>query len=114
VSSERGESGRSAAWGPALAAFPGDTVPLYTVGQVSEMLGVQPAFLRRLDSMNVVNPSRSTGGQRRYTRLQIDEVHKVTQLIGEGLTLNAVQRILLLQAEIADLRRQLDQGRSQA
>ena len=112
MSSGRGESGLSPAWRPALTPFPGDTDPLYTVGQVSEMLGVQPAFLRRLDSMNVVIPSRSRGGQRRYTRLQIDELHKVTELMGEGFALNAVQRILLLEAEIVDLRRQLEQGRS--
>jgi MerR family transcriptional regulator, heat shock protein HspR len=87
--------------------FPGDAVPLYTVGQVADMLGVQTAFLRRVDALNVVSPSRSVGGQRRCTRLEIDGIHAVTELIGEGFTLPAVQRILALQAEVEDLRRQL-------
>ena len=36
--------------------FPDENVPLFTVGQVAEMLAVQPAFLRRLDAMEVVRP----------------------------------------------------------
>ena len=87
--------------------FPANTVPLYTVGQVAEMLGVQTPFLRRLDTLNVVSPSRSSGGQRRYTRLEIDDIDRVTQLVGEGMSLAAVQRILELRAEVAELKRQL-------
>ena len=33
--------------------------PLYSVGQVAEMLGVQAAYLRRLDLEEVVQPARS-------------------------------------------------------
>lgn len=92
---------------PASAPFPDDTIPLYTVGQVADMLGVQAAFLRRLDSQSIVSPSRSAGGQRRYTRDEIDDVYAAIRLVGEGMSLAAVQRILGLQAEVAELRRQL-------
>jgi DNA-binding transcriptional MerR regulator len=78
------------------------------------MLGVQAAFLRRLDTERVVMPSRSSGGQRRYSRADIDRVHVVNGLIAEGMTLAGALRIMELQAEIADLRRQLaDRGGSQ-
>ena len=111
MSQQSGRPGDDVPRLPAGAPFPGDAVPLYTVGQVAEMLGVQAGFLRRLDTFNVVSPSRSAGGQRRYTRLEIDDIHAVTALIGEGFTLPAVQRILALQAEVEDLRRQLAQRR---
>jgi DNA-binding transcriptional MerR regulator len=87
--------------------FPADDVPLYTVGQVAEMLGVQPAYLRRLDAHDVVRPSRSSGRQRRYSRLEIDRIGAVISLMDEGMTLAGAQRIIELQAEIDDLRRQL-------
>jgi DNA-binding transcriptional MerR regulator len=80
---------------------------LYSVGQVADMLDVQPAFLRRLDTEQVVMPSRSAGGQRRYSRTDIDRVHAVTGLLAEGMTLAGALRIMELQAEIADLRGQL-------
>lgn len=87
--------------------FPDDAVPLYTVGQVADMLGVQAAFLRRLDSQQVVTPWRSPGGQRRYSRLEIDHIDAITGLLDEGLTLAGAKRIIELQNEIAVLRRQL-------
>ncbi len=71
------------------------------------MLGVQPAFLRRLDVEQVVQPARSDGGQRRYSRAEIARVQQVSQMAGDGMTLAGIRRILLLEAEVADLRRQL-------
>ena len=94
---------------PTAAPFPDDTAPLYTVGQVSDILGVQPAFLRRLDTLDVVSPSRSDGGQRRYSRAEINAIAALNALIGEGMTVAGAQRILELQAEVADLRRRLDE-----
>lgn len=89
--------------------------PLYTVGQVADLLGVQPAFVRRLDTEEVVQPARSPGGQRRYNRLELARIQTVSQMTAEGITLTGVKRIMalqaeldLLQAEIALLRQQLD------
>jgi MerR family transcriptional regulator, heat shock protein HspR len=81
--------------------------PLYTVGQVADMLQVQPAFLRRLDSEDLVSPERSEGGQRRYTRSEIDQVQRVNELAGEGLTLAGIRRLLVLEAEVAQLKREV-------
>lgn len=81
--------------------------PLYTVGQVSSMLDVQPAFLRRLDSENLVCPERSGGGQRRYSRAEIGVIQRVTELAGEGLTLAGIKRLLVLEAEVEALRAQV-------
>ncbi len=85
--------------------------PLYSVGQVADMLGVQPAFLRRLDLEQVVQPARSEGRQRRYSRVDIGRVEQVSNLAGEGMTLNSIKRILQLEAELAALKRQLEAER---
>lgn len=84
------------------------TAALYTVGQVASMLGVQPAFLRRLDTEEVVQPARSPGGQRRYSRVEIGQVERVTALAAEGLTLAGIRRLLILEAGVAELQRLLD------
>jgi DNA-binding transcriptional MerR regulator len=80
---------------------------LYTVGQVADMLGVQPAFLRRLDTEAVVQPARSPGGQRRYSRTDIGHIQRVTSLTGEGMTLAGIRRLLALEAELKVLRAEL-------
>jgi DNA-binding transcriptional MerR regulator len=88
--------------------FDDEHAPVYSVGQVAGMLGVQPAFLRRLDTESVVQPARSDGGQRRYSRLEILMVEKVVGLAGEGLTLAGIRRLLALEDQVRELRRQLE------
>ena len=83
--------------------FENEDLPLYTVGQVSGMLEVQQAFLRRLDEFGVVRPSRSDGGQRRYSRREVVTVQYVVQLTGQGMTLAGIRRILELEAQVAQL-----------
>lgn len=90
--------------------FDDEHAPLYSLGQVAEMLRVQHAFLRRLDQHGVIRPSRSSGGQRRYSRHDIVIVQQVTRMAEEGMTLIAIRRILELERELAEVRRELDQA----
>jgi DNA-binding transcriptional MerR regulator len=83
-----------------------ENLPLFTVGQVAGMLAVQQAFLRRLDEFGVVRPSRSAGGQRRYSRREITVVQYVCQLADEGMSLAGIRRILELEAQVRQLRRE--------
>lgn len=88
-----------------MASLPLDNadLPLFTVGQVASMLEIQQAFLRRLDEHRVVRPSRSSGGQRRYTRNEITVVQYVVRLVDEGMTLSAIRRVLALETRVAEL-----------
>ena len=95
-------------------AFDDDGAPLYTVGQVADMLDVQPAYLRRLDVEQVVQPARSDGGQRRYSRNEIALLQHVTQMADAGMTLPGIRRILVLEAEVAALKQQLAKQRAKA
>lgn len=85
--------------------------PLYSVGQVSGMLGVQAAFLRRLDTEDVVRPGRSAGGQRRYSRSDITTVARVAEMASDGFSLNGIRRILELELEVAALQSELAEER---
>jgi DNA-binding transcriptional MerR regulator len=93
--------------------FENAAAPLYSVGQVADMLGVQQAFLRRLDAHDVVSPARSEGQQRRYSRLDVGQVQEALGLIDEGLTLGGVRRVLALQAEVRALEAELAELRAQ-
>ena len=90
-----------------------ENLPLFTVGQVSVMLEVQQAFLRRLDQLNVVKPSRSGGGQRRYTRREITVVQYVVELADAGMSLAGIRRILELETKVRDLERECAALRAQ-
>ena len=82
--------------------------PLYTVGQVADMLAVKQAFLRRVDDLQVVSPQRSAGGQRRYTRFEIRIIQQVVSMADEGITLQAIRRILELERRLAEVTAERD------
>ena len=83
--------------------------PLYTVGQVAEMLAVKQAFLRRVDDLQVVSPQRSAGGQRRYTRYEIRIIQQVVSMADEGITLQAIRRIIELERQLAAVTSERDE-----
>jgi MerR family transcriptional regulator, heat shock protein HspR len=85
-----------------------ENLPLFTVGQVATTLEVQHAFLRRLDEFGVVRPSRSAGGQRRYTRHEVTRVAYVLRLVEDGLTLAAIRRVLELEQRVRELEGELE------
>jgi MerR family transcriptional regulator, heat shock protein HspR len=92
----------------APSPFEDENAPLYTVGQVAQMLAVKQAFLRRVDELRVVSPQRSAGGQRRYTRYEIQIIQQVVSMADEGITLQAIRRIIDLEEQLAEVTRERD------
>ena len=92
-----------------MEPFEDENVPLFTVGQVAEMLAVKQAFLRRIDELRVVSPQRSAGRQRRYTRVEIRVIRQVASMADEGMTLPAIRRIIELERQLAEVSAQRDE-----
>jgi len=92
---------------PGPSPWPDPDAAFYTVGQVGDLLGVPAATLRRFDAAGAVRPSRSAGGQRRYSSRQVQHARRLLQLTDEGLTLAAASRVADLEDTVDDLRSQL-------
>ena len=92
-----------------MEPFEDENVPLFTVGQVAEMLSLKQAFLRRIDELQVVSPQRSAGRQRRYTRVEIRVIQQVATMADEGMTMTAIRRIIELEQQLAEVVRQRDE-----
>jgi len=75
--------------------------PAYTMGRAADMIGVTPAFLRSLGTAGLIEPERSLGGHRRYSRHQLQLAVRVRQMLDEGLPLNAACRIVTLEDRLA-------------
>ncbi|MGY1792906.1 helix-turn-helix domain-containing protein [Geodermatophilus sp. SYSU D00525] len=78
--------------------------PALTMSQAAALLGVQAAFLRSLDGSGVLQPHRSPGGHRRYSRHQLVLAARLRGLLDDGHTLASAEVILGLQDELADAR----------
>jgi MerR family transcriptional regulator, heat shock protein HspR len=92
-----------------MEPFEDEDVPIFTVGQVAEMLSLKQAFLRRVDELRVVSPQRSAGGQRRYTRIEIRVIRQVASMADEGMTMPAIRRIIELEQQLAEVVRHRDE-----
>lgn len=74
--------------------------PAYTMGRAAEMLGTTPGFLRSLDEAKLIEPQRSSGGHRRYSRYQLRLAGRVRELVDQGTGLDAACRIVTLEDQL--------------
>jgi DNA-binding transcriptional MerR regulator len=88
--------------------------PALTMSQAADLLGVQAAFLRSLDSSGVLQPHRSPGGHRRYSRSQLSTATRMRGLLDDGHSLASAETILGLQDELASARADADALRADA
>ncbi|MEU4241582.1 MerR family transcriptional regulator [Actinoplanes sp. NPDC026619] len=81
--------------------------PAYTMGRAADMIGVTPAFLRSIGAAGLIEPERSLGGHRRYSRHQLQLAVRVRQMLDEGLLLTAACRIVTLEDRLAAAHRHI-------
>ena len=96
--------GRMAAPGPGLLRKGGGTQVadsadrvngIYSIGAVARMLGVSPQALRAWeDRYQQIVPARSDGGQRIYSRDQVDQLRFIRDQIEQGLQPADAHRLL--------------------
>lgn len=85
--------------------FDDEHYPAYTMGRAAEMLGTTPGFLRSLDEAKLIEPQRSTGGHRRYSRYQLRLAGRVRELVDQGTGLDAACRIVTLEDQLHEAQR---------
>jgi MerR family transcriptional regulator, heat shock protein HspR len=81
--------------------------PAYSMGRAADMIGVTAAFLRSLGAAGLIEPERSLGGHRRYSRHQLQLATRVRQLLDESLPLAAACRIVTLEDRLSAAHRQI-------
>src|SRR4051794_30280127 len=84
--------------------FDDEHYPAYTMGRAAEMLGTTAGFLRSLDEAKLIEPQRSTGGHRRYSRFQLRLAARVRELVDQGTGLDAACRIVTLEDQLQEAR----------
>ncbi len=87
---------------------------VYVISVAAELAGLHPQTLRIYERKGLVDPARTGGGSRRYSDEDIALLRRIQELTAEGLNLAGVQRVLELEAELADVQRQLDVAREGA
>jgi DNA-binding transcriptional MerR regulator len=85
--------------------FDDEHYPAYTMGRAAEILGATQGFLRSLDEAKLIEPQRSAGGHRRYSRFQLQLAARVRELVDQGTALTAACRIVTLEDQLHEAQR---------
>lgn len=82
--------------------------PLFVISVAAQLAGMHPQTLRTYDRMGLVSPRRSRGRGRRYSRRDVARLRLIQRLSqDEGINLEGIRRILAMENELEDLRRQV-------
>jgi len=92
---------------------PGPDQAVYVISVAAELAGMHPQTLRIYERRGLVDPARTTGGNRRYSEADIALLLRIAQLTEEGLNLAGVKRVLALEAEVARLEAELAATRTE-
>jgi MerR family transcriptional regulator, heat shock protein HspR len=80
---------------------------LLSISVAAELSGLHPQTLRIYEREGLLEPERSAGGTRRYSRRDIDRLQAICALTGEGLNMAGIRRVLQLQEETHRLEAEL-------
>jgi MerR family transcriptional regulator, heat shock protein HspR len=78
------------------------TRAVYVISVAAELAGLHPQTLRIYERKGLVEPARTGGGSRRYSDADIEQLRRIHELTSEGLNLAGVQKVLELEAQLAE------------
>jgi len=76
---------------------------VYVISVASQLSGLHPQTLRQYDRIGLVSPNRTIGKNRRYSLLDIVKLRNVQRLVGEGINLAGIARIMQLEEAVANM-----------
>jgi MerR family transcriptional regulator/heat shock protein HspR len=83
-----------------------DRAGVYAISVAAEMVAMQVQNLRVYERRGLLEPGRTPGGTRRYSRADIRRLVRIRDLLADGLNLAGIERVLALEAELERLRRE--------
>jgi DNA-binding transcriptional MerR regulator len=83
---------------------PDPAAGVYTISVAAELTGVTVRSLRLYERHGLLEPARTSGGTRRYSQDDLRRLHRITELVADGVNLTGIGRILDLERDTHDLR----------
>lgn len=83
-------------------------LPVFSVGRAAQLADIHPQTLRQYDRQGLIVPQRTEGGARRYSLRDVDKLTQAQKMSqDDGINLAGISRILDLQEENRQLRREV-------
>jgi MerR family transcriptional regulator/heat shock protein HspR len=84
---------------------------LLFISMAAEMLGMHPQTLRKYERLGLIQPTRTIGSMRLYSREELERLRLIKYLVDElGINLAGVQRLLVVAEVMQRIRPLMDEN----
>lgn len=88
---------------------------LFFISMAAEMLGMHPQTLRKYERLGLIQPSRTIGSMRLYSREELERLRLIKHLVDDvGVNLAGVQRLLEIAEAVQRIRPLVKEARPDA
>src|SRR4051794_10390422 len=78
---------------------------LYLISMAARMLGMHPQTLRKYERLGLIQPTRTIGSMRLYSRDELERLKVIKRLVDDGgINLAGVQRLLSIAEVVQRIR----------
>jgi len=89
---------------PEEFAMSAQTRGVFAISVAADMADLQIQNLRVYERRGLIDPDRTEGGTRLYSPADIERLHRIRELLADGLNLAGIGRVLVLEEEVRRLR----------
>src|SRR6266849_10172988 len=86
-------------------------LPKYTIGVVSQLLGLPPQVLRRYEDAGLLEPARQAGKNRLYSDQDITILEEIVELSAQGINAVGIRYIVQIRKHVVVLQQEVQEAR---
>src|SRR3989440_7834196 len=87
------------------------SMPKYTIGVVSQLLGLPPQVLRRYEEAGLLEPARQAGKNRLYSDQDVAILEEIAELSEQGVNAVGIRHIIQIRRHIVVLQQEVQEAR---
>jgi len=87
------------------------SMPKYTIGVVSQLLGLPPQMLRRYEDAGLLEPARQAGKNRLYSDQDMVVLEEIAELSAQGINAVGIRYIIQIRKHILVLQQEVQEAR---
>ena len=86
-------------------------LPKYTIGIVSQLLGLPPQVLRRYEEAGLLEPARQSGKNRLYSDQDVAILEEIAELSEQGVNATGIRYIIQIRRHVLVLQQEVKEAR---
>ncbi len=87
------------------------SLPKYSIGVVSQLLGLPPQVLRRFEEAGLLEPARQAGKNRLYSDLDVAILEEIAELSEQGVNAVGIRYIIQIRRHVVVLQQEVKEAR---